>query len=224
MNKNKVLLAFGQVALIFVGVSVAILFENLNQERKDNKLELLLLSEMLNNVQADTSSIHTALGIMDMQLAAGDRILKILAGPGMHLDSLGFYMEYLTWYNVGIYSAASYETIKSKGLDLIENDSLRQKIVSYYEADLRYIKEVEEVSYNLGYQYFGPRLITNFENSYTDKSKPLNASKLRTDNDYKQYILLSNKLKRFEKERYKEHLTKALAIIDRIQMELERRK
>ena len=39
---------------------------------------------------------------------------------------------------------AGYETLKSKGLELIKNDSLRLKIISLYEYDYRTLRKLEE--------------------------------------------------------------------------------
>jgi hypothetical protein len=55
-----------------------------------------------------------------------------------------FHYFNLTRDFISIQNIAGYETLKSKGLELIKNDSLRLKIISLYEYDYNTLRKLEE--------------------------------------------------------------------------------
>ncbi len=59
-------------------------------------------------------------------------------------DSLMVHYFSLTRDFVCIQNVAGYETLKSKGLELIRNDSLRHEIISLYEYDYNVLRKLEE--------------------------------------------------------------------------------
>jgi hypothetical protein len=69
---------------------------------------------------------------------------KVFTNEATNLDSVRQYYFLLTRDFVSIQSTSGYETLKSKGLELIKNDSLRTKIISLYEYDYKTLTQVEE--------------------------------------------------------------------------------
>lgn len=63
-----------------------------------------------------------------------------------------FYYLNLTRDFVSIQNVAGYETLKSKGLELIKNDSLRLKIISLYEYDYSVLRKLEEDYFEMQFQ------------------------------------------------------------------------
>ena len=59
-------------------------------------------------------------------------------------DSLVFYYHYLVRDFASIQNTSGYTFLKSKGLDIIKNDSIRVEITSIYEQDYYSIRKLEE--------------------------------------------------------------------------------
>ena len=53
--------ASGEFLLIFLGILIALQVDNWNQNRQERKLERILLSEMLDNLQQDLNDIVKAI-------------------------------------------------------------------------------------------------------------------------------------------------------------------
>jgi hypothetical protein len=69
----------------------------------------------------------------------------------MKLREVHYYRN-LTRDFISIQNIAGYETLKSKGLELIKNDSLRLEIISLYEYDYNTLRKLEEEYFEMQFQ------------------------------------------------------------------------
>ena len=60
-----------------------------------------------------------------------------MANKKVNSDSLMTYYRDLTRDFISIQNTAGYETLKSRGLELIKNDSLRLQIITLYEYNYK---------------------------------------------------------------------------------------
>jgi hypothetical protein len=67
-------------------------------------------------------------------------------------DSITFHYFNLFRDFVSVQNNSGYETLKSKGLEIINNDSLRSKIIALYEGDYNTIRKLEEEYDELQFQ------------------------------------------------------------------------
>lgn len=86
---------------------------------------------------------------------------SIINGESRNLDSLSQYYLALTRDFTSIQNTSGYETLKSKGFELIDNDLLRAKIISLYEYDYQTLRKLEEEYYELQFQENYYREINN---------------------------------------------------------------
>ena len=59
-------------------------------------------------------------------------------------DSTLMYYYVLTGGNLSIMNKTGYEALKSKGLEILKNDSIRSQIITLYEGDYQKIYKLEE--------------------------------------------------------------------------------
>jgi len=79
--------------------------------------------------------------------------LDYLNGGQAGGDTLALYYQHVIFRDyISIQNTSGYETLKSRGLELVEDDSLRNAIVSLYEYDYEIIKLFEEEYQEM--QYF----------------------------------------------------------------------
>jgi len=119
---------------------------------------------------------------------------KILLNQEVDADSLRQYYFSLTRDFFSAQNNSGYETLKSRGLELIKNDSLRSEIISLYEYDYESLKTMEENYYEMQFQenYFkefnksvAPNFVFNDKGNIVKFNFPL---KLKAD---EKNILLS---------------------------------
>ncbi|MEM6299815.1 MAG: hypothetical protein AAF740_14090 [Bacteroidota bacterium] len=129
---------------IFIAVISAFALSNWNDNRKDSQAELKILTEIRNGLEKDKqdfteNTVGHKTGIKSCKFWR-----KILRQEAANLDSLQPYYFILTRDFITIQNSSGYETLKSKGFEVIDNDSLRSEIISLYEFDYQLIQKMEE--------------------------------------------------------------------------------
>ena len=129
---------------IFIAVVAAFALNNWNDNRKDKLAANKILTEIYNGVSKDLEDVANNVAGHQTGLQACDYFRKMVVGQPVSSDSLLYYYFNLTRDYISIQNIAGYETLKSKGLELIRNDSLRLKIISLYEYDYSVLRKLEE--------------------------------------------------------------------------------
>ena len=136
---------------IFIAVLSAFALNNWNENRKAQQSESKILLEISNGLEKDIKDIR----LNQLGHQYGKRacvyFAKIITGQRVEKDSIFNYYMGLTRDFISIQNTAGYETLKSKGLELISNDSLRLQIISLYEYDYNALRKLEEEYYEMQY-------------------------------------------------------------------------
>ncbi len=137
---------------IFIAVVSAFALNNWNENRRDARSENKILTEISNGLQKDLDDIKLNIGGHKIGIYACNYFRKAFVGKNIETDSLIYYYSKLTRDFVSIQNSAGYETLKSKGLELINNDSLRLKIISLYEYDYSTLQKLEEEYFEMQFE------------------------------------------------------------------------
>lgn len=153
---------------IFIAVVSAFALNNWNENRKDRIAETKILEEILHGLDKDLSDINENLNGHKTGLTACSYFNNAIQGQTVSSDSLSYHFINLTRDFISIQNTSGYTSLKSKGLELVRNDSLRTKIISLYEFDYTIIDKLEEEYYEMQFQEnyfrdFNTILSPNFE-------------------------------------------------------------
>ncbi len=129
---------------IFIAVVSAFALNNWNENRKANNSENKILVEIANGLEKDLLDIRENKMGHQQGSHACDYFRQALTDTSTNIDTLAVYYLSLTRDFVSLQNTAAYETLKSKGLELIQNDSLRLHILSLYEYDYQLLRKLEE--------------------------------------------------------------------------------
>lgn len=129
---------------IFVAVISAFALTNWNEQRRDRHTEVKILTEIRNGLEKDIADIQLNLGGHDYGIKACQYFRNLATGKTVDLDSFTLYYFNLTRDFISIQNSSGYESLKSKGLGTIHNDSLRLDIISIYEYEFSNLKKLEE--------------------------------------------------------------------------------
>lgn len=144
-TRNIVLYAAGEIFFIFLGISLALWFNNRNEAAKIIALEIQILGEMRVELEVDHQDLTgNRLGHM-----AGLDAVETLENMFLNLkiphdDSLYMLTSYLFRDYVFLSNTASYDYLKSKGVATISNDTLRQAITNLYDFSYEFLRKLEE--------------------------------------------------------------------------------
>lgn len=182
-NASRVL---GELALIFLGITSALWFDNLNQDRHQRRLETLILHEMSSALAKDTVDLHINIAVGDSVLASIATVFAELRDSPAYRDELAMQFARSTRFVRFFHSPAAYEHLRSAGFDVIANDALRQSIISYYGGLVLVLMWVDEnIVIENWESLLRPQMMAKFEyDSYFAPAIPRSYASLRHDVDY----------------------------------------
>jgi len=214
-----VLYAIGEIALVVIGILIALSVNNNNELRKLQQLETKSLQELKRALELDLSDInYNAKRHKNAQLSA-EIVLVALNTDLPYHDSLSIHFERSTNITVFLPNLGPYETLKARGLDLIENDSLRNEISKYYEQDIKYAFVFEDANIQMWPMKFELILDHFDEFKMFNSATPFDFEKLKNDRRFKSYIKLTSNLRGIESNVYANRMhsscSKLIELIDR---------
>jgi len=141
---NKYLLyAGGEIVLVVIGILIALSINNANENDKLRQKEITLLTEMGQNLTVDLLDLEYNIKGNTSRTLANETVLAALTSRTPMHDSLkGHYGGIFGNFQLSE-NAAAWATLKSVGLDLISNDSLRNTITNLYTVKYEYLENVE---------------------------------------------------------------------------------
>ncbi|WP_019037257.1 hypothetical protein [Psychroflexus tropicus] len=179
---------------IFVVVISAFALNNWNDNRKEKNAESKILLEIYNGLEKDLIDVGQNIDGHEQGIKSCVFWRKVLRNETVNLDSVQQHYFILTRDFISIQNTSGYETLKSRGFELVENDILRSKIISIYEFDYQTLRKLEEeyneVQFHQNYfekinNVIAPHLSFNQDGDILSMDLPLNIS------DVEKKVLLS---------------------------------
>jgi hypothetical protein len=177
--------AIGEIVLVVIGILIALSVNNWNENRKENNIENKILVEISKGLKEDLIDIKSTISQHRAGLKACKYYYDIFTNKQVQPDSINYYYTYLTRGLLAIQNNSGYESLKSRGLELIKDDSLRNDIIKLYEQDYPFIMKLQEQDPegNFHDSYFkeinnhiSPNLIFNSNGEMESIKLPLNVS------------------------------------------------
>ncbi|TXC75239.1 DUF6090 family protein [Luteibaculum oceani] len=143
-NPSKLARFIIELCSVFLGVTLAFALNRWNEEKKLRVTEEKILTEIKNGLELDISDTEVNISGHKAGIKAATTFLKLASGKEVQKDSL--LISYHTlWRNfISIQNASGYESLKSRGLEVIRNDSLRYQIITLYDFYYEMIEKLEE--------------------------------------------------------------------------------
>jgi hypothetical protein len=134
-----------ELVLIFVGITAALWFDNWNAARDSARLEEEVLTEISAALVADTVDLNINLASSARTLSSIDTILLYFDNGWPYADELADHFRQAAEHTGFIQHKGAYEFLKSAGVGLIRNQTLRANISRHFEHEVRYLHEVEDI-------------------------------------------------------------------------------
>ncbi len=204
LNLKKYLFEFLSV---FFAVTFAFLLDRWNENRKERWTEKTILTEIYNGLERDSIDLDNDEKSIKYNIKAANYFRKIIDNIEVDNDSLATYYFFLTRDFLTIQNTSGYETLKSIGLEIIQNDSLRKTIIDLYEVRYKlhrkFTEEYDENKYMRNYferinNSISPNFIYDEQGNIIGIKQPLNLSQ-KEKNLVKSY-LWKLKVNRFDRE------------------------
>ena len=209
--------AIGEIVLVVIGILIALSVNNWNEQRKLKSEETKLLIEMQSALTGDLEDIKLNIAEHESSHKSCLLISKVLSEGLPYQDSLKFYFgDALNTTRFG-HRPGPYETLKTKGVDLIANDSLRLKLSEYYDRRVPYQFDLQELSLE-NFAQAKERQFELFKGFYTYEGiEPIDYNALRENQYYLSWLDYTADVRWWEAKQFrdlKERIEQLLRHID----------
>ena len=195
--------ALGEIILVVIGILIALSINNWNNEQQLAHQEQKLLLEVMNDLKGTRFELREDIASINARIEATDSIIAYLDSiPHTDYDKTLFGSR-MSWAisNVKLYPRTiAYENLKSLGIELVSNDSIRYRLSDFFDRKLTRVSLWENAA------------IASEANLYDALSPYFRAVKA-TDQEYKYFVvperldresqqLFMNKLAILQNERF----------------------
>ncbi len=198
LNQNKVskylLYAIGEIALVVIGILIALQINNRNERAKLVQKETEILHLFDESLSTDLKKFAYIIKFYERSKGSIFRVLDHLENDLPYQDTLAydFFNTTLTYEQTSFINGP-FETLKSAGVELISNPKLRKKILEIYDDWDPWMESGEkhyvDVILNAGLTMYKTRFDefwggTVKDSVITGVMHPINYEQLKEDKEY----------------------------------------
>lgn len=149
LAENKIskylIYAIGEIALVVIGILIALQVNNWNEWRKDRIKEKQILEELSETLTKNCEVLDMSLQSAADRNNSRDIIISVFAEKPPFTDSLKEPIFVSSFgYVITPFSYAGYEMLKNEGYDILNSAILRKEIVNIFEITFRYMEDYEK--------------------------------------------------------------------------------
>lgn len=127
--------ALGELAIVVVGVLIALGVDSWNDERLDRRLERRYMAGLVRDLEEDTVELGRALALSEQFAENGRSVLGVAAGQNPEPTPAEFLrsIEFAGFLYFPIHTRPTYDELVSTGnLGLLRDESLKRDLAAYY--------------------------------------------------------------------------------------------
>ena len=195
MEKNKtgtyLKYAIGEIVLVVIGILIALSINNWNETRKTRIVELELLQNIQTDLIESKKSIENMVIRNSNQLKKYKRLLYSVKNDLPETEALHFIFGIIPTWNTPYLNYSAYETLKTKGVDLIQNDSLTNAIINIYDNEFAYlINDWDKWEWNTNQTITMPLFVKHFERDsiHPEIARPNDFNALKANKEFSNLI------------------------------------
>lgn len=191
-----------ETAVVTISILGAFGLNSWYESRKVEKIELQLLSEMRDDLKSDLRTLNYNIVIHNAGKLACETILYAMEDNLPYHDSLSQYFAMTHNYTVFEPNDGAYESLKSLGLEMIQNDQIRKNATLLYDQRYKTLQAntkditADVLSLKRGFNstIFEEFMLFDFSHvnpkkgSYGGTMAPLNFENIKTNQQYLYYL------------------------------------
>ena len=214
---KKILPGIEKIGFTTLGILLALWVNNCDEGRKKQEVEQKTLFEIQAGLEQDRRDLQETIGGYDYRVWNIETIFDLLGRDSLPQDSLTMRVNDLIGYSFLLANTAAYETLKSRGLETVTNDSLRLAITTLYDVDYEAIQTAEKHLNETHNHLLLPYLISHIKLG-VNRFSTEEVRKIKADQPFQQILWQIKFLNQATLDRYQntlKSLEKLLRDIDR---------
>jgi hypothetical protein len=227
LSENKfskyLIYAIGEIILVVIGILIALQINNWNDSNKNREKEALLLYEMKSNLQSDQNDLKYNLKYNRKRIEYNEVIRDVIEQNIPFSDSLKPYFGKFFGNFQLSENTSAWENLKSVGLDLISNDTLRYNISNLYSNRYKYLENLEKgLDDKYQWDYLYPEILEHINiDELWVSGAPRNYQKWINDEKFYEVIKLNLKFRYYMQNQYESNYQLALSLEEQIDRHLK---
>jgi cell division protein FtsL len=227
LTENKfskyLLYAIGEIVLVVIGILIALQINNWNTNNNLRALENELLLDIRENLNASVTNLESDISFNKITLANYEKILSHIKEGLPYNNSLDSAFSYISYWSDPHFTYTAYETLKSKGLDIIQNDSLKIAITEIYEQYFPFIISELKGEWELHQSVVLPFIAKNILYVNTEIARPNNYHFLKSNDEFHNIMGMKMIIRKYTIQNAEMTKDKVSSLIVQIDKELERK-
>jgi hypothetical protein len=228
MQKNKItdylLYAMGEIVLVVIGILIALSLNNWNEDRKTKKIEIRYLKEIRANLLFDLNDLDFNIQFNEERFRATKIVLNHLRNQLPYHDSLDVHLSNIALATLSRPNSSAFQSVSTKGIEIISNDSLRAKISKLYTFEYGYLMDFERHDdHPHQFSVIWPEIIEALEiDSLTRAARPIDYKDLVSNIPFRNMLTSNLTIRGHMVGVYRRTKKMVTELIDEIDHELER--
>ena len=227
LTQNKLskylLYAIGEIILVVIGILIALNINIRNEASKLKYKELVLLTEIKQNLKQDINLLNSNL-IANKERIRSNEIVKFsLETKSTFNDSLKYHFGNIFGNFRFTENNSAWENLKSIGLDLISNDSLRNSLSNLYSTKYGYIEDVENrIDDKYQWEQLYPQILKHIDiDTLWVSGTPENLEELINDREFLEVIKMNIFLRNFMQQRYSAVQKNVISVLEQVDNQIQ---
>lgn len=127
------LYAIGEIILLVIGIMIAVQINNWNEVKQQKQLELQTLKEIRGSIETNLLEMKNLSAQHSLQVEHFKGLVNHMEEDLPYHDSLETKMAAIFGWYTPLFDFAPSETLKTRGVELISNDTIKRNIIAVYE-------------------------------------------------------------------------------------------
>lgn len=214
------LYALGEIALVMIGILLALQVNTWNEQKNARRREISLLKELKLNLQTNIENLENDIALQEQGARYINRLLEVIDSQQPYTDSIPIFVSQGSFVPDVILTSSAFETLRSSGLELLRSDVLRRSVIELFEVTYPYlIQETRRLEDQLWPAVVVPLLQKHFR-TVNDQYVPVDYENLLKDQEFLNMWSFRGSLRESSTRRKKETVVATRQVIGLIESEL----
>jgi hypothetical protein len=156
--------AIGEIILVVIGILLALQINNWNEAKKNDKIEVSILHELLNDSKTNLTSLEEDIELNRKAIQSNLLITDFLTAGKDYHDSLDVHFGFIQYNTQFTVNTGGFENLKSRGFEFISNDTLRKSIIDLYDGWYDFVNDLGDINNKISIEQFHPKYKPFFKN------------------------------------------------------------
>lgn len=226
LSENKLsfylIYGLGEIFLVVLGILIALQVDNWNENRKLMDLENKMLMDIRENLTATRDNLASNISYNKYTLVNYELIQNHMKDDLPYSSSLDTAFSYFSYWSEPNFTYTAYETLKTKGLDIVQNDSLKKFITKVYEQYFPFLKDELRAEWELHQSLVLPFIARHIQYINSEVARPNNYDELKTSNEFQNIMGIKMMTRRYAIQYAEGTLEQVDSLIFMIDSELDK--